>query len=332
MTWILLVLLYGLLKGSREIAKKLAMNKNSVMEVLFVYTLLSFVFVIPQAPKAGGLEPKFFLLIAIKSFAIFLAWICSFNSLKKLPVSLYGILDLSRILFATFFGVVILGETLTLYRIFGLLIVSSGLLLLKFKPTFLLNLFKKKSLFSKSEESAENPSVENASTKIDSEENNLSKNNSQKADSAEIIQQKNEHSSTFYVILALLSCMLNAVSGFFDKLLMKDITSSQLQFWYMLFLIIFYLIYIFIKRIKISASVWKNIWVWILALMFVIGDKALFIANGNPESRITVMTLIKQSGCIVTILGGRFIFKEKNTAYRLFCAAVIILGIVIGVL
>ena len=66
--------------------------------------------------------------------------------------------------------------------------------------------------------------------------------------------------------------------------------------------------------------------------MFVVGDKALFIANGMPESKITVMTLIKQSGCLVTILGGRFIFKEKNTAYRLFCAAIIIAGIVLGVL
>ena len=45
MVWILLVLLYGLLKGSREISKKKAMDKNSVMEVLFTYTLISFILV-----------------------------------------------------------------------------------------------------------------------------------------------------------------------------------------------------------------------------------------------------------------------------------------------
>ena len=44
------------------------------------------------------------------------------------------------------------------------------------------------------------------------------------------------------------------------------------------------------------------------------------------------MTLIKQSGCIVTILAGKFIFHEKNTAYKFVCAAVIIAGIVIGVM
>ncbi len=284
MTWILLVLLYGLLKGTREIAKKKAMEKNSVMEVLIIYTLLSFIFVIPQAPKAGGLEPKYYFFIAIKSFAIFLAWICSFRSLKKLPVSLYGILDLSRVLFATFFGVVILGEVMTGWRLAGLIVVSIGLLMLKFKPK------------------------KNA-----------------------VVQEQNGN-STIYVILALISCLLNAVSGFLDKVLMKDITSSQLQFWYMLFLISYYLIYVLITREKISKSVWKNIWVWLLAIMFVIGDKALFIANGNPDSKITVMTLVKQSGCLVTILGGRFVFKEKNTTYRLICAMVIIAGIVMGVL
>lgn len=300
MIWMLLVLVYGLLKGSREIAKKLAMNKNSVMEVLVVYTFISFLFVIPQAPNAGGLEPKFFIFIALKSFCIFLAWICSFRSLKKLPVSLYGILDLSRMIFATSFGVIFLHEILNLYQIIGLITVCAGLLLLKFKPKFLKKLFHIE----------ESPVVQNN----------------------QIILEEKTHSTTFYVILAFISCFLNAVSGFFDKVLMKDITSSQLQFWYMLFLIGYYLIYVLITRTKISLSTFKNIWVWLLAIMFVIGDKALFIANGMPESRITVMTLIKQSGCLVTIIGGKFIFKEKNTGYRFFCAAIVIIGIVIGVL
>ena len=63
MTWILLTLVYGLLKGTREIAKKLALQKNSVMEVLVIYTVLSYFLVIPQAPQAGGMEPKFYGLI-----------------------------------------------------------------------------------------------------------------------------------------------------------------------------------------------------------------------------------------------------------------------------
>lgn len=279
MLWMLLVLLYGLLKGAREIAKKKAMEKNTVMEVLIVYTLLSFVLVIPQAPNATGLSLKFYLLIALKSFSIFLAWIFSFHSLKKLPVSVYGVLDLSRLLFATSLGIFVLKETVTPLQIIGLLIVCLGLFLSHcLKPATIDN---------------------------------------------------NKSSYNFYIFLALLSCLLNAVSGFLDKVVMAHISSSQLQFWYMLFLVLYYLIYVLIRKIKISLSVFKNIWVWILAIMFVIGDKALFIANADPASKITVMTVIKQSGCLVTILGGKFIFKEKNTGYRLLCALVVIFGIIV---
>ena len=134
MTWILLVLFYGLLKGGREIAKKKAMTKNTVMEVLFVYTLISFVLVLPQAGQAGGMETRFFFYIALKSFVMFLAWLFGFYSLKKMPVSLYGVLSLSRVLFSTLSGVIFLHEVLGINQIVGLVIVCTGLLMLRINP------------------------------------------------------------------------------------------------------------------------------------------------------------------------------------------------------
>ena len=305
MTWILLVLFYGAVKGCREILQKKALTKNSVLEILVFYSLLSFVFVVPQAKDALGLEPKFYLLIAVKSFIIFLAWICSFTALKRLPVSLYGILDMTGVLFATMLGVVFLGESLSVLRVLGLVTVCGGLLLLKFKPRFL-------------RRGGEPDGAEVA-----------------KAEGAAQQTQTGRHfvpksQIGIYTAIAVVSCLLNAVSGFLDKLFMKDVTTSQLQFWYLLFLCAYYVIYIFIRRIKIERSIVKNGWVWLLAVLFVAGDKALFMANGIPESSVSVMTLIKQSSCIITIIGGKLIFKEKDTGYRLFCAAVIIAGIVLG--
>ena len=304
MLWIPLVLLYGLLKGGREIAKKKAMEKNTVMEVLFVYTLMSFVFVLPQAGQAGGMEPRFFALIALKSFVMFLAWIFGFYSLKKMPVSLYGVLSLSRVLFATFSGVIFLHETLAGNQIAGLVIVCAGLLLLRVNP-------KKK------ETPATLPQAPEAEQTAPDQP-------------APAATPTPEPVKPIFIVLAFASCIFNAISGFMDKILMRDVTSSQLQFWYMLFLIIYYGIYVLIKRIKISRSVFKNGWVWALAIMFVIGDKALFIANGMPQSRITIMTLIKQSACLVTIIGGKIFFKEDRILYRLFCAAIILGGIALS--
>ena len=87
-----------------------------------------------------------------------------------------------------------------------------------------------------------------------------------------------------------------------------------------------------ISKTEIRKSTLKNKWIWLLAVLFVLADKALFVANGMEASKVTIMTLIKQSGCIVTILGGKFVFKEKNVGYKLFCAAIIIAGIVIAVI
>lgn len=290
MIWILCTLFYGLAKGAREICKKKALQKNEVMEVLFFHTLLSFVFVIPDVRNAGGLPVETYLLIALKSFVIFLAWMCSFNAIKKLPISLMGILELSRVLFATLFGVIFLNEIMRKNQIVGLVFVSIGLLILPL------------------------PAI-------------INKRKDQEG-------KHKENIKVIFVVLALISCMLNAVSATMDKYLMStDLTSGQLQFWYMLFMVVYYGIYVLVKRIKIHwKSLLKNYWIWILSVLFVLADRALFVANAHPDSRVTVMTLIKQSCCVVSIIGGKFIFKEKNILYKMFCAGIIVAGILLTVL
>lgn len=287
MMWIALVLLYGVLKGVREIVKKKALEKNSTIEVLFMYTFLSFLMVLPDIKNAIGLEPWFYFYISLKSFVIFLAWMFSFRAIKKMPISLYGVLDLSRVLFATLLGVAVMQEVLGTCQLIGLFLVSAGLLLLKYHP---------------------------------------GSGRGGTAKSGEAVEAR-------YVMMAFASCLLNAVSGLLDKILMRDINSSQLQFWYLFFLTLFYLLFILLGRVPVNwRSAVCNQWVWLLSLLIVIADRALFVANGMEGSRITVMTLLKQAGCVVTILAGRFLFHEKNTTHKLVCAAVIIAGIVVAVM
>ena len=61
--------------------------------------------------------------------------------------------------------------------------------------------------------------------------------------------------------------------------------SSQLQFWYMLFMVSYYAIYMLVTRTKLSRDVWKNGWIWLLSILFVAADKALFIANGMAGNK-----------------------------------------------
>ena len=92
-----------------------------------------------------------------------------------------------------------------------------------------------------------------------------------------------------------------------------------------------YGIYILCSKTKISVKTLKtNYWIIILSVIFIIGDRALFIANANPDSRITIMTLIKQSSVLAAILTGRVMFNEKGTFRRSLCALVVVLGIVVA--
>ncbi len=280
--WMALVLLYGLLKGTREIVKKKSLQYSSVMEVLFFYTLFAFIMVLPSMKQALNMKWDLLIWVFAKSCVIFLAWILSFKAIKKMPISLYGVLDLSRVLFATLLGSLVLNEVMSTTQIVGLILVAGGLLLLK--------------VHKKSPEGEE---------KIE----------------------------PLIVFFSLASCMLNALSGLLDKLLMQSLNSSQLQFWYMLFLVLLYGGYLFLgkEEVHVKQAI-KNPWIWLLALLFVIADKALFIANASPDSRITVMTLIKQSGCIVTLAAGKFIYYEKHILHRAFCTVLVVTGIVVAVL
>ena len=283
MAWVWLVLVFGVLRGVRELMKKKALETSSAMDVLFFYTLISFLLVLPDAKNAMGLTPVQLSLTAVKAFVIFIAWMCGFYALERMPVGLYGVLDLSRMLFSMLLGVIFVGETMAAPQIIGMILVSGGLLMLKAKK-------------------AKSP-----------------------------LQQENISGKV--LLMALACCLLNSVSGTMDKILMRNMVSSQLQFWYMLFLVLWYALFMLVKKIPFQwKKSLKNPWIWLLSILFVIGDRALFIANSMEGSRITIMTLIKQSGCLVTIVGGHIFFHEKNTGYKLLCAGIILTGIVIAVL
>lgn len=280
--WVLLTAFYGLAKGARDGLKKKALEKSGVMEVLFLYTALAFLFTLPFSKDIFGIPPIYYLWIFIKSFVIFLAWILAFISIKKMPISLYGVMDTARMLFSTSIALIFLGETMTFNKGIGLALVLLGLIIV-----------------------------------------NLGHQNS------------DENVKFKYIIFSLLTCLFNAISGVMDKALMQtgEITASQLQFWYMLYMTLLYGVYILVARVPLKLGTLKtNYWIVILSILFVAADRALFIANADPESEVTVMTLIKQSSVVITVLSGKLFFKEKHILKRAICAGIVIVGIVVATL
>ena len=110
-----------------------------------------------------------------------------------------------------------------------------------------------------------------------------------------------------------------------------------MQFWYMLYLTSLYGLYILarfiFKKEKINAKRALTCpYIYVLSILFMLADKAMFIANSNPNSKVITLTVLQQVSVLVTILLGKILYKEKNILYRSFCAILIIAGIIISVI
>lgn len=281
--WVLLIVIYAILNGIWAIFKKKALTKNAVMEVLATYSLLAFCLVAFEFPSAIQLDLKYILFILLKSLVIFWSWFLGFYCIKKIPISLYGVLNLSRIIFSTLWGIIFLHESLKSSQLLGGFIIITGLVLVNIQAT-------------------------------------------EEGKKQEAIKLK-------YIILLLFSFILSTLSGLIDKIIMKDILSGQLQFWFMFFLAVMYWGYLLFARTKVEfKKLVRNYWIALLAICLIIGDRALFIANSIPESRLSTMSLIKQLSALVTIVIGGLVFKEKKLLYRFICSIIVLIGISIVIL
>ncbi len=279
-TWVIYTAIYAVLIGFFECAKKKAIEKNYIYEVLTAFTAIAFILATFTCKDVFNINIYVVLAIFVKSLAIVIAWIISLYVMRKMSFSLYSVINLSRIIFVTIMSAAFLGEIITLKTLIGMLVVILGL--------FLVN------------------KVTNSN--------------------------ENKETSFKNVFLLLCACVLNAVAGILDKKVLMHATGDQMQFWFLLFLVIMYSIVLIVKRRKIHfAKLKKNYWILIAAVSLVIGDKFLFAANEMLESKVTIMTLIKQISAIESIILGKVLFKEKGIIKKLLCSILIISGIAIVV-
>ena len=276
--WVIFTFLYAIIIGFFYCGKKKSIEKNSVYEVLACFSLIAFILAALISKNVMNIELSNLLMIFGKSFIIVIAWIISLKALEKMPVSLYSVLNLSRIIFSIIMSVIFFGEKITVTILIGVIIVLVGLIL-------------------------------------------VNRNSGQK---------DNKETSLKAVIMVLISCLLSSVSAIIDKKVLLNITSDQLQFWFLLFSTIMYWLILLIRKRKIDfKNIKKNYWIIITAICLTIGDKFLFMANEIPESKVSIMTIIKQFSTIESIILGKIIFKEKNVINKLLCSVLIVVGIVL---
>ncbi len=138
--------------------------------------------------------------------------------------------------------------------------------------------------------------------------------------------------------------LVGAVSGLYDKYMMRHFDRMAVQIWYTFYQIVLMLpvmaVYVARQRRLTCAgkgetggvsSLGGFQWRWAilgLGLLLCISDFLYFYALAIPDSLISVVSPIRRSGVIVPFLIGALFFREKNIKQK----AVLLAGVLVGIL
>lgn len=288
--WLSLAFLSAFFLGCYDISKKMAVNSNAVIPVLFLNTLFCSLLFVPLVvlSKSGTIpEGSLFFIpsidttthgyIFIKSVIVLGSWILGYFAVKHLPLTITGPINATRPVMTLVGALFIFGERLNPYQWVGVLLTIASI--------FLLSSSGKK----------------------------------------EGINFKHNKWITYLFLATLLS----TISGLYDKFLMQRFSSTAVQFWfntYQCLLMSIILVTLWYPRRKTTTPfTWK--WSIILVSVFLtIADFVYFYALTDSDAMISVVSMVRRSSVLISFIGGVLFFNEKNLKGKAIDLLLIIVG------
>ena len=123
--------------------------------------------------------------------------------------------------------------------------------------------------------------------------------------------------------------VMGAVSGLYDKYIMKSLSPMFVQSWFNFYQMLIMLavcgLLWYPKRKQGTPFHWS--WAIPLISIFIcIGDFAYFTSLNDPDSMISVVSLVRRSSVIISFVCGAVIFKERNLRAKALDLVLILLG------
>lgn len=328
--WILFATFYGVFSGFYAVYKKKAVEKSSTLFVLALSSSIGFLLVSWCAGEAFSIGSIDVLFILLKSVVVSLAWITGLIAFKYYYISSLQPISSIRVILSFVASILIFNESVYWWKLIGVAII--------FVTLVFLNLYDKKSYIAQGVNSNLKKRYISAYLKGETRYScyNL------KADISKSfnIATKKEHKLNKRVLaiaLFIVSCVLHEVSGIMDKLILNNVETNQMQFWFMLFVSIILWIYLLgecvvKKKNVIKKSDWKNIFIYILPFFLIVGDRFLFTALRQPDVVVSGVSMLKQLATVVSVIYGGILFKEPKLKYKIIYLVIILCGIVLVVI
>ena len=135
------------------------------------------------------------------------------------------------------------------------------------------------------------------------------------------------------VHLILLGTLLGAASALYDKYLLGvlHIPRNTVQFWFSVDLVLILGAAWQIRR-KAFADGRKFVWRWSIPLtgvLLILADWLYFYALSIPDTRISILSLVRRCSCLVTFAVGVYYFRDLNIRGKALAMLLILIGLLL---
>lgn len=290
--WLALAFLSAFLLGCYEVNKKMSLNGNAVIPVLFLNTLISSLIFLPfillsyttnwldgtmfYVPKASF---ETHMAVLLKAVIVLTSWISGYFALKHLPLTITGPIKATQPVLTLVGALLIFGERLNLYQWIGVLFAIASFYLLS---------------------------------------------SSGKKEGINFAHNK-------WIFLTVISILTGSASGLYDKHLMRGLDVMTVQVWFNIYqcaimaAILLFLWYPTRKRTTPFEWRWNIIFI---SVFLCVADWVYFYALTFPDSMISIVSMVRRSNVLVTFVAGALFFHEKNLKNKAIDLILVLIGMI----
>jgi len=132
-----------------------------------------------------------------------------------------------------------------------------------------------------------------------------------------------------WILFIVLGTMTGAISGLYDKYLLKSFDPMTVQVWYtfyqFLIMAVILMVMWYPQRDKSTPFEWR--WSIILISVFLcLADFVYFYALSYDDSMISIVSMVRRSGVVVSFICGAIFLREKNIKSKAIDVVLVLLG------
>lgn len=134
-----------------------------------------------------------------------------------------------------------------------------------------------------------------------------------------------------WVALMIGATLIGSLSALYDKYLLQQraMDPATVQCWFSIYLVVVQIPFVLAwRRGRLGARGFE--WRWcipLIGLLLLVADFFYFVAIGQPDALISVISPLRRCAVIVTFVGGVTAYREKNFRPKLACLAVLLTGV-----